>query len=285
MSKIAIVTDSGTYLPEDLIHKYNIHIVPFKLIWGEHTYRDIEDITPEEFYTRLETSKELPTTSQPSPADFQEVYHQLLQDGSEILGIHVSAKLSGTLESAIQAQASFPGAPIELVDSQTTSMEMGFHLLTVAKAAASGASLQECKILAEMVRSFSGIYFVVETLEYLRRGGRIGGATAFLGNALDLKPILTIRDGEVMPVARVRTKKKAIDRMLEIAGERIQSKQPLHLCAVHVNAPDKAHEMLTLARKKFRHLHIVDSMVTGVSPVIGTHVGPGTIGLAFLAGM
>jgi DegV family protein with EDD domain len=285
MSKIAIVTDSGTYLPENLIRKYNIHIVPFQLIWGDKIYRDVVDITPEEFYTQLKTAKELPTTSQPSPADFQEVYQQLLQDGCEILGMHVSAKLSGTLESAIQAQAEFPGAPIELVDSQTTSMEMGFHLLAVAKAVASGASLQECKVLAEMVRSFSGIYFVVETLEYLRRGGRIGGAAAFLGNALDLKPILTIRDGEVMPVGRVRTNKKAIDRMLDIAEERVQSKQPLHLSVIHVNAPEKADELLKLTRRKFRHQEIAESFITGVSPVIGTHVGPGTVGLAFLAGL
>jgi DegV family protein with EDD domain len=285
MSKIAIVIDSGTYLPGNLIEKYNIHVVPFHVIWGTEIYRDIVDITPEEFYKRLETSKEIPTTSQPSPADFEEVYQQLLQEDYEILGIHVSAKLSGTLESAIQAKASFPNAPIELVDSQTTTMEMGFHVLAVARAAASGASLQECKVLAEMARSFSGVYFVVETLEYLRRGGRIGGATAFLGNALDLKPILTIRDGEVTPVARVRTNKKAVDRMLEIVGERIQSKQPLHLCTVHVNAPDRAKELLKLARKKFRHLDIVDSLVTGVSPGIGTHVGPGTVGLAFMAGL
>jgi len=253
--------------------------------WGDGTYRDVVDISAEEFYVRLTTSKIMPSTSQPPPAAFEKVYREILDEGNEILSIHTSSKLSGTMDSAVQASRAFPGAPIELVDSQTTSMHLGFLVLTAARAAQQGASLEECRAKADQALEQSGVYFVVETLEFLRRGGRIGGGAAFLGQALDLKPILYFTNGTIESAAKVRTSKKAIIRLLDLVEEQIIDGQTLRICAIHANVPEKAQELLELASERFRNYQIVEAFTSGLSPAIGTHAGPGTVGLAFLSGM
>jgi DegV family protein with EDD domain len=285
MSKVTIITDTGAYLPDELAETYGIISVPFQLIWGDETYRDVVDISAEEFYTRLSTAEIMPSTSQPPPIAFEELYREKLDQGNEILSIHTSSKLSGTLDSAVQASQAFPGAPIQLVDSLTTTMQLGFLVLTAARAAQQGASLEECKVLVEQAREQSGVYFVVETLEFLRRGGRIGGGAAFLGQALDLKPILHITNGTIESAAKVRTAKKAMIRLLDLVEEQINGRKPLRICAIHANAPEKAQELLKLATERFSKYRITEAFTSGVSPAIGTHAGPGTAGIAFLAGM
>ena len=284
MSKIAIVTDSTTNLPPEIIEEYGIQIIPLQLIWDDKIYIDSVDILPDEFYKRLETSKTIPTTSQPSPAKFKECYSDLLEKGFQILSIHISSKLSGTVDSAVQAKDMLGDAPIEVVDSLSTSMEQGLHVLVSAHAAAKGASLQECKEVALNARSNSGIFFVVETLEFLRRGGRIGGASALLGNVLNLKPILTVNQGSIDAAAKVRTTKKAVARMLDLVETQIDGKDPVRLSVLHANAPVSAKNLLKQAVEKFGDHNIIGTYSTDVSPVIGTHVGPGTVGLAYLWG-
>jgi len=285
MSDIAIITDSGAYLPDELMEKFGIKSVPFQLIWGEETYRDVVDISAEVFYSRLKTADIMPSTSQPPPVAFEKLYRKILDQGKQILGIHTSAKLSGTLDSAIQAKQAFPDAPIVLVDSQTTTMELGFHVLAAGRAAEQGANLEECKALVDRARQHSGVYFVVETLEFLRRGGRIGGGAAFLGQALDLKPILQVKNGVIEAAAKVRTTKKALNRMLDLVEEQIGNQQGLRICAIHANAPEKAQNILKLASARFERSQILEAFTSGVSPAIGTHAGPGTAGLAFIAGL
>lgn len=282
MTKVALVTDSTAYIPKDLVEKYHISVAPQILIWDQETFRDGVDIQPDEFYTRLKTAKVMPTTSQVNIASFQQVFSQLLDEGHEVLAILISKYLSKTLDSAYQAREMFPGAPIEILDSTTTAMAMGFELLSAGRLAEQGASLAECKALAEKTIGCVGVIFAVETLEFLHRGGRIGGGTRFLGSALNIKPILEVRGGRVEAVERVRTRKKSLMRVVDMVGERIAGRQPVRLAALHANAPEEAREILEWAKERF---HPVETVFSEVSPVVGTHAGPGTLGIAYMAGM
>ena len=281
MSKVAVVTDSTAYIPSELSKGYPIHFVPLQVVWGGETFRDGIDIQPTDFYNRLKTAKVMPTTSQPSPAAFSDLYRNLLEDGYQIISIHISSKLSGTLDSATQARDNFPGERIELIDSESASMALGFQALTVARAAAQGATLQECRALAEKARQHMGLMFAVNTLEYLRRGGRIGGAAAFLGTALNLKPLLELRNGRIEAMDKVRTMNKAIDRLLDLFVERVEKHRTIRIAALHANAPDAAQLLLERARERFQNGRVQEVVLTEVSAVVGAHTGPGVMGLAF----
>jgi len=284
MSNVAIVTDSTAYIPTDLVKKYNITVAPQILIWGDKTYEDGVDIQPDEFYRQLKTAKVMPTTSQVSPATMQALFNQLIEKGHDVLAILISAKLSGTIQSSLQAREALAKVQekIEIVDSNSTAMALGFHVLQAARAAAEGAKLAECKELAEKARAYTGVYFAVDTLEFLHRGGRIGGATRFLGSALNLKPILALQDGRIEAIDRVRTKSKALDRVLELIVEATKGKTPIRIATLHANAPQEARELLEKVNKV---LNATENIFSEVSPVIGTHAGPGTVGLAYMAGM
>jgi len=285
MAKVAVVTDSTANIPNDLVKKYPIHTIPLQIIWGQETFLDRVTLHPTEFYERLPQAKVTPTTSQPTPAAFTEMYGRLLEQGYDIISIHIANKLSGTLDSASQAKQNFPSARIALIDSQSTAMSMGFQVLTAARAAAQEATLKECVALAEEAGKNIGVLFVVSTLEFLRRGGRIGGAAAFLGTALNLKPILELRDGRIEPVERVRTMGKVVDRLLDLYEERIGTRRPIHIASLHANAPAEGQQLLERARQRFAEGDVLETVLTEISPVLGAHTGPGTIGLAYLAGL
>jgi DegV family protein with EDD domain len=285
MTKVAVVTDSTAYIPPEISKGYPIFSAPLQVIWDGQIYRDGIDIQPAEFYQRLQHSKTMPTTSQATPGGFIELYRQLLEENYSILSIHISSKLSGTLDSATQARDHFPGAKIELIDSESTAMAMGFQIMTVARIAAQGATLQECATLANHAKTHTGVLFVVNTLEFLHRGGRIGGASAFLGTALNLKPILELREGRIEAIERVRTMGKALDRMLALYSERIGSKRPIRISALHANAPVEAQMLLDRARQCFGTAEVSETVLSEISPVVGSHTGPGCIGLAYMAGM
>jgi DegV family protein with EDD domain len=284
MSKVAIVTDSTAYLPDALVKAHNLTIVPQILIWGEETFQDGVDIQPSEFYHRLQHAKVMPTTSQVAIVTMKAAYEKLLDAGYDVLGIFLSSKLSGTMQSAIQAKEMLPKAAsrIAIVDSLTTSMAMGFMALAAARAAESGASLTECQKLAEEAIKHTGVFFVVDTLEFLRRGGRIGGAQALLGSALTIKPVLTLHEGRIETADKVRTKGKALDRMVDLVVEAVAGRTPVRLATLHANAEYEARQVLDAAAAR---LNPVEKELTSVSPVIGAQAGPGTVGLAFMAGM
>jgi DegV family protein with EDD domain len=283
MNKVAILTDSTAYLPLHLKEKYEIKGVPLEVIWGEETFEDGLSISPGEFYTRLKTSKKMPSTSQPSVGKMEAAMKSLLTEGYDILGIFISSKLSGTVQSAMQARTLLPqGSAVEILDSETTTLAMGLHVLAAARAAAEGASLAECREIAELARQKTGVFFMVDTLEFLHRGGRIGGAQRFLGTALNMKPILCMQAGKIESLERVRTKSKAVERLLELVAEKCEGKSPLHLAAVHANAPAEAQALLDRAQAR---LNPVETILGELSPVVGTHVGPGTLALAYMAGM
>jgi DegV family protein with EDD domain len=282
MTKIAIITDSTAYLPDEYIQQYGIIVAPQILIWGDQTFQDGVDILPDEFYQRLQKATVMPTTSQVTIPAFQKLYKQLLDEGCDILAILISEKLSGTIDSAVQALTSFPNARIEIVDSHTTSMAMGFQILAAARAAQDGASLAECKALAEKARQHTGVIFAVDTLEFLHRGGRIGGGSRFLGTALNIKPILEVTGGRVEAVERVRTRTKSLNRVVDMIVERVGEQKPVRLAALHANAAQEAQMILDHASQR---LAPIETIMSQVSPVVGTHAGPGTVGIAFMAGM
>lgn len=281
MSKFAIVTDSTSYIPSDLVQKYGITVAPQVLIWDNQTYRDGIDIQPAEFYNRLKTAKGMPSTSQVSPATMQEIFQGLVEKGLPVLGIFISSKLSGTLQSAIQAKEMMgsAGEKVTLVDSQSTAMALGFQALAAARAMEAGASLEECAAMAARAHERTGVFFAVDTLEFLHRGGRIGSAQRFIGSALNLKPILAVKEGKVEGIERIRTKSKAHDRVLELVAEQVKGKSNIRLATLHANSAEDAKHLLDRAADE---LSPVESLFTEVSPVVGTHAGPGTVGLAYM---
>jgi DegV family protein with EDD domain len=281
MAKVAVVTDSTGCIPADLIQPYPVTVAPQVLIWGDEIFQDGVDIHPTEFYQRLSKASVMPSSSQASPSTFEKIFRDLLAQDYQILAVLISNKLSGTIASAVQAkQAIGETAPIEIVDSLTTAMAMGFQVLAAAKAAVDGASLADCKALVEEARTKCGVYLTVETLEFLHRGGRIGGASRFLGTALNIKPILQVTNGKVEAVERVRTRKKALARLIELVRAEVGDRQ-VRLSALNANAPLEAKELLQQALQQF---NTIESHVSDVSPVIGTHAGPGTVGLVYMVG-
>ena len=211
---------------------------------------------------------------------------RLIDEGYDILSLHIASKFSGTVDSAIQARNLLPGSNIEIVDSETTSLAMGFQVLAGARLATQGATLKECKVEAERAREHTGIYFVLNTLEFLHRGGRIGGAAAFMGTLLNLKPILEIRHGRIEAVERVRTAAKARERMIELFVQRVEaSRCPIRIATLYTDNPDEADELIERARARFGISDVAETIKGQVGPVLGVHAGPGALGLAFMAGM
>lgn len=283
MNKVAILTDSTANLPKEFVGEDGVSSVPLVVVWGEETFEDGVNITTDEFYKKLQSAKIMPSTSQPSVGKMQEAMNSLLTQGYDVLGIFISSKLSGTVQSALQARELLPkGSRVEIVDSESTIAAMGFQVLAAARAAADCASLEECQKVAELAREKSGVYFMVDTLEFLHRGGRIGGGARFLGTALNMKPILYINGGKIESLERVRTKGKALDRMLDIVAEKCAGKTPIHLASAHANSLEDAQALLEKAKGR---LGPIETFTGELSPVIGTHTGPGTVALAYMAGM
>jgi len=285
MSKVAIVTDSTAYIPKELLTEFHLEIAPLQLIWGEEQFRDGVDIQPVQFYEKLKDAEVMPSTSQATPGAFKEIYKELASKGYDIFSIHISSKLSGTLDSAQQAKDMLELENIELFDSLTSGMALGFQVLTVARAAANGASLKECVKIAEKAREKTGILFAVKTLEFLHRGGRIGGAQAFLGTMLNLKPILEVRDGKIEAAGKVRTMNKAVDKVIEIMKSKVGEQTPIRIAIQHANALEEAKVLLEKVNQSFPNGDIIEAVIADVSPVIGTHTGPGVVGIAYMAGM
>ena len=280
-TKISIVTDSSAYLPRELVEQYGLHVLPLSLLWGDQVYRDGVDIQAEEFYTKLAVAETLPTTSQVTVHEFQSLFEKLLAEGREIIVLPISSGLSATHASAVQAIQNLNTDKIALLDTKLVSMALGFQVLTVARAIEAGASLAECRELAEKAYDLIGVYFTVDTLEFLHRGGRINTAKRLMGTALNLKPLLEIREGKIEAVGSVISQRKALERMQQLVEKRIEGRSPVRISVFHAGVPELAEEYKARLEKAFQP---VESILTHVSPVVGSHVGPGTISVAFMAG-
>ena len=280
IDRIVVVTDSSAYIPEEALGGLSIPVIPLWLIWGDERFRDGVDIDPPTFYRRLRESRIFPTTSQPSTGEFVDFFRQVADDADAIVGVFVTSKLSGTVANAEAVQAQVPELTIRVVDSLSTSMGLGFAVLAAARAAAAGKSLDEVVAAAEEMRDRVHLLFAVDTLEYLHRGGRIGGAKWLMGTALSIKPLLHFENGTIEPLVQVRTKRKAIARMLEVAEERLGGKRMAEAAVIDVGSPEEGDAVAEQARERFG---ISTVYRTAVSPAIGTHAGPGTVGIVFYA--
>jgi DegV family protein with EDD domain len=277
-SRVAVVTDSTANIPADLVKKYKIHVIPQCLNWEDKTYLDGVDITPNEFYARLGDAKELPTTSQPSAGEFHEFFNKLAEDHDAIVGVFISEFLSGTIASATAAVEMMPDFPVEVVDSRSASMGLGFMILAVARALEDGKSPTEAAGIAEAMKPLTHAIFVVDTLEFLHRGGRIGGANRLLGSMLSIKPVLHLENGKIEPLARVRTKRKALAHVLDHVAADIAGRGAFHASVIHAAAPQEAAVFSEQVRERFSP---VELFTTELSPVVGTHTGPGLVGLGY----
>ncbi|MEJ5308923.1 MAG: DegV family protein [Anaerolineae bacterium] len=276
--KIVVVTDSSAYIPETALVGLDVAVIPLWLFWDKDRLRDGVDIDPPAFYNRLKQSKSLPTSSQPSPAEFVNFFLHVAPAGEAIVAVLASSKISGTVASARAAQEQLPTMNIRVVDSLSSSMGLGLEVLAAARVAAAGGSIDEAALAAEAMREKVHFLFVVDTLEYLQRGGRIGKAKQLLGTALNIKPILQFREGVIESVSQERTKRKALTRMMEIVEERLAGQQMAEAAIVDVAAEEEGNEIADMLVRRFGTPVIHRSPV---SPVVGTHVGPGAIGLAF----
>jgi len=274
---IKIVTDSTAYLPSEYVQEHDIRVVPLNVLFGERSYKEGVELSNEEFYRMLAEAPALPTTSQPAVGDFHKVYSELAAAGHQIVSIHISSKLSGTVDSALAAKQMLPEATIAVVDSLLTSVGLELVVRAAVEAAEAGRSYEQVVDLAQRVAQSTRTYFVVDTLEYLQKGGRIGGAAAFLGTLLKVKPILCLKDGRVEPVDKVRTRKKALRRLLDLMEGDMGVGTPVRAAVVHAQALEEGKALVEKVRSRLNCSFIY---LAELGPVIGTHTGPGTLGLA-----
>lgn len=271
---LRIVTDSTCDLPHDIVRSLDITVVPCNVHFGEQVYRDGVDLTRAEFYRRLSSGGAHPTTSQPSAGAFLEVYRKMARPGDEVLSVHVSSKLSGTCHSARMAREEARGTPaVEVVDSQQVSLGLGILVMETARMAHEGASLAQAKDFLEREIPKVTCYCTVDTLEYLVRGGRASRLQGFFGTLLNIKPIIAVKDGEVHPVSRVRSRRRAVERFVELAAS---ARALRAVGVVHGAAPDVGG---TLAEGCGAHFPRERIVVSEFSAVMGVHLGPGALGL------
>ncbi|PLT46322.1 DegV family protein [Paenibacillus sp. FSL W8-1187] len=278
MTQVRIVTDSTSDIPEEIRRELGIEMVPLQVLFGTEAFLDSITLKSEAFYDKLVEFSGLPTTSQPSPADFMAVYERLLDETPDapILSIHLSSQFSGTYQSALLASTMLEReADIAVFDSRSASCGIGMLVIRAAQMAREGSSKDEILAEIERMRSETELYFLVDTLEYLQKGGRIGKASALIGSILNIKPILTIDPtGVITPVDKVRGSKKAIQRIVDMLREKFPPEQPV---AVHFAWTHQRGSALDLQEAITSSFNVQSTSITTLGPVVGAHVGPGTV--------
>ena len=276
--KIIITTDSAAYIPPAIIDRYNIHVVPIWVIWGQEHFRDGVDIQPSEFYRRLKESDKLPTTSQPSVGEFIAHFQELAANAAGIISMHVTSKLSGTYSSAVSAVQRISDIPIQIIDTMSVSMGQGFAIMAACQAAERGEGFERVVEAANSMVKKVQLIFLLDTLEFLHKGGRISGAKALMATALKIKPLLHFVDGMIEPLAQVRTWKKGLNTMLDQAEERLAGLKMAAAAVVDSDAKEVGDAIAERVKKRFGLTNVLRAPI---SPAIGVHAGPGAVGLAF----
>lgn len=277
---IKIVTDSTSYISDEYIKKYDIKLVSLNVIINGVSSREL-DIENEVFYEEIKNSKEIPKSSQPIPNEMLNTFREIVEDGDSIVGIFLSSKMSGTYSNANMIKdmilEDYPDAEIHILDSKTNCMQMGFAVIEAARTASEGKSINEVINAANHVINNSRFLFTPETLEYLKKGGRIGGAAALFGNVLQIKPILTVVNGETSVFKKVRTRKKAIEEIVKTVLEEIEAKGLGDIVVHHINCQEDGLKLAKALENRLGKKVEIQS----IGPVIGVHVGPGSIGIAY----
>jgi DegV family protein with EDD domain len=279
MKRVAVVTDSSATVPDQLVQELGIRVIPQLLIFGGQDYRDGVDISPDTVYEMLRAGAEIPTSAAPSVGDFLRIYAELAESVSAIVSIHMSPILSSTYSVAQTAGGLLDDVKIVAVQCPSAAMGQGFVVLEAARAADSGASLEEVLARIGEVAERTRIYFTLATFEYLRRGGRIGGAAALAATVLKICPVLTVEEGRVEPLARPRTKEKAMAMILGLMEEQVAG-LPVHAAVLHADVPDEAEDLRRAIDQRF---DCIELHLTHFTPVMGAHTGPGLLGVAFFA--
>ncbi|HSN77837.1 MAG TPA: DegV family protein [Anaerolineae bacterium] len=277
---IHIITDSTSGLPAALAQQYHIPVIPQVILFGDESYLEGVEMDHATFLRRLRAAKELPKTAAPPPGLFVEQFQRLAGLGNTVLCIHPSAELSGTVRSALTAAADFPEADIRVLDTRTVASPLAALVLLAAQWAEQGEDADTIMGRLQALIPRSHLYFLVDTLEYLQKGGRIGGAAALIGSVLQVKPILELRNGRVEPLERERTQRKALARLKELVLASAAHGPESHLSVLHAGAPEAAR---ALAADLGQQLGVSDVMIMDLTPAIVTHAGPGVLGVGFFA--
>lgn len=276
--RITIITDSTSDIPKELIDRYGIIEMPLTVNFGEEEFKDKVDITNEEFYERLENSKSLPTTSQVNPSAFADVYKRELEMGSSIISIHISSELSGTYQSAAVAKNLIESDNISVIDSRTASIALGKIVLKAAELRDMGLDRKSIEGEIENYKNRVELLIVVDTLEYLKKGGRLSEAKAFIGTVLKLKPILTIKDGKVILIDKARGKKRAFNKIIDMIKENKSDNLEDVFGVANAKCIETVDRLKELIAEEYKKPKFID---TNVGSVIATHVGPGAFGVAY----
>lgn len=276
--KVAVLTDSTAYIPSELRKKYNIHLVYLSVVFDDKSYREEVDITTTEFYEKMRGAKELPTTSQPSVGQILEKYEELADEYDAVISIHLSSKISGTYQAAVSAGKIVEGIKVYTYDSEYSCMVQGFYVLEAAQMAQQGKSPEEILARLEDIKQSVKAYFMVDDLTNLQKGGRLSNAQALIGSMLKIKPILHMVEGEILPFEKIRTRKKAISRIMGMLEEDAQQKKISKVVFIHGNDEDAAIELRDQFLKQYPHF---DTYISYFGPVIGTHLGEHSLGIAW----
>ena len=279
MSKIAIITDSTSDIPEDMVKELDLKIIPLTVNFGEESFLDNgKDINKKDFYNKVRSSEKLPTTTQPTPKNFIELYSDTLKTSDSIISIHISKKMSGTINSAEMARKELPGRDIEIIDSELVHMPLGFLAIKAAQLAQQGRSKEE--ILKEVydLKPKITVLIVPSTLEYLKKGGRIGKAKGLIASLLEIKPILTIHDGEISQFKTARRWNQVKTELINSMKTMIKNYENLIVSVGHADAKDDAAEMYERIKETFNPKKIIN---VDIGIVVGTHLGPGGLGITF----
>ncbi|PLR90803.1 DegV family protein [Bacillus sp. T33-2] len=275
--KTAVVTDSTAYIPKELHEKLNIHMIPLTVIFGNETYREEIDITAEEFYEEVK-HKELPTTSQPPIGQFVELFEQLANEYDAVISIHLSSGISGTFQGAGTAGTMVEGIKVYPFDSEISCMVQGFYAIEAAELAEQGESADTIIARLKEMKQSVRAYFMVDDLSHLQRGGRLSSAQAFIGSLLQVKPLLHFEDKKIVPFEKVRTRKKALNRVVELLEEDAGSGEAYRVVIIHANREQEAIEWKAELEAKFPN---VEFLISYFGPVIGTHLGEGSMGMGW----
>lgn len=276
--KTAVVTDSTAYIPKDLRDRYNIHMIPLNVIFGETSYREEIDMSWKDYYKEVKAHENLPTTSQPAYGELISLYEKLGETYDAVISIHLSSGISGTFNSAVSASGMLEGIKVYPFDSEIRRMAQGFYAIEAAEMAEKGAAPEEIIRHLDHMKTSMRAYFMVDDLSHLQRGGRLSGAQAFVGSLLKVKPILHFENKLIVPYEKIRTRKKAMNRLFELFGEDAEKGKPLRAVVIHANREEEADQIIEELSKQYAHVEFYKSYF---GPVIGTHLGEGAMGIAW----